>query len=302
MGKPERAHIGSIVTFLVAILIFVQSCRDLGTNPPPQTAAPSIDSIIPDSAAVGDTIRIIGSGFGSSRSSSTLIVGSQTATDIFTWSDTEIRARVPSGAVNTGIVITVDGISSNAKQYHIIGALTPIGPHLTSIVPDSAEVGDLITINGENFGAVQGSSVLIIGTRPAIKITQWTATQIRADVPLLAISDSLTITVGGVTSNSLPFKSSIISYSARVNPVFQSTCIGCHGGTAGLFVDTHAHLMSGTSINGPVVLPGNGEGSYLIRKLRGTAPGSRMPQGGPYLQDEAINKISTWIQQGAANN
>jgi hypothetical protein len=128
MGKSERAHIGLIVTIFVAILIFVQSCRDFGTNPPLQTAAPSINNIIPDSAAVGDTIRIIGAGFGSLRGSSTLIVGSQIATDIFTWGDAEISAKVPSGAVNTGIIITVNGISSNTKQYHIIGALTPTGP------------------------------------------------------------------------------------------------------------------------------------------------------------------------------
>ncbi len=301
MGKSVRSYGSSLTSVLVAVLTIVQGCQDLGTSLP-RPAAPFISSIIPDSAAVGDTIRVLGTGFGLSQGTSTLVVGGQSAIDILIWDDTEIRAIVPPGAINTGVVILVNQISSNTKEYHIIGVIAPAGPLLASISPDSAEVGDLITINGDNFGAAQGSSSLVIGGRPATKITSWAARQIQAEVPLLAVTDSVTLIVGGVKSNGLPFKSRTISYGTRVNPVFQSNCVGCHGGTAGLFVDTYAHLLSGTSSNGPVVSPGNGEGSYLIRKLRGTAPGSRMPQGGPYLPDETINKISTWIQQGAANN
>ncbi len=302
MSNTFKVFIGSLVAVLISILLIVQGCRDFGTSPPVQTVAPFINSITPDSAAVGDTIHILGSGFGSSQGTSTLLVGGQIATVVLTWGESDIRAIIPQGAINTGIVITVNNITSNAKQYHIIGAITPAGPILTSVAPDSAEVGDIIIISGENFGAVQGSSSIVIGARPASKIILWTATQIQAEVPLLAISDSIRLTVNGVPSNSLPFISKTISYGSRVNPVFQANCVGCHGGTNGLFVDTYAHLLSGTSLNGPVVIPGNGEGSYLIRKLRGTAAGSRMPQGGPYLQDETVNKISTWIQQGAANN
>ena len=33
----------------------------------------------------------------------------------------------------------------------------------------------------------------------------------------------------------------------------------------------YQHLMLGTSLHGPVVTPGNGEGSVIIKKLRGTA-------------------------------
>jgi len=61
--------------------------------------------------------------------------------------------------------------------------------------------------------------------------------------------------------------------------------------------------MLGTSLHGPVVTPGNGEGSVIIKKLAGTAGfGSQMPFGGQPLPDSTINKISLWITQGALND
>ncbi len=182
---------------------------------------------------------------------------------------------------------------------------TPSGnpPSVASIAPSAAAVGDTIRVIGSGFGSSKGTSTLTIGGRTAGTIVQWSDTLIRAEVPLLAAADSVRVTVGGQASNAVPFTASGISYAATLNPVFQSTCVGCHGGQNNLFVDSYAHLMAGNSLNGPVVTPGNGEGSYLIRMLRGTVSGKpRMPQGGPYLRDAVINKFSTWIQQGAANN
>jgi len=176
-------------------------------------------------------------------------------------------------------------------------------PSISALLPDSAAVGDTVRILGTDFGASRGTSSVTIGGQDAKTLIGWSNTEIRAEVPLLAVSDSVRVTVDGHVSNAVRFKARMISYSQTLNPVFQSTCTGCHGGTNNLFVDSYAHLTAGTSINGPVVTPGNGEGSYLIRMLRGVVPGKpRMPQGGPYLPDPLINKFSTWIQQGAQNN
>ena len=69
-------------------------------------------------------------------------------------------------------------------------------------------------------------------------------------------------------------------------------------------VDSYAHLMLGTSLHGPVVTPGNGEGSVIIKKLRGTAGfGGRMPLRAARISPmSTINKISLWITQGAQDN
>lgn len=176
-------------------------------------------------------------------------------------------------------------------------------PVLVAIAPDSAAVGDTIRVTGSNFGNIQLTSVISIGGKPAKTIAVWTDTEIRAEVPLLASTDSVRVSVSNKSSNAVPFKASLVRYSQSVNPVFQSTCAGCHGGEHSLFLETWGALMSGTSATGPVVVAGNGEGSLIVRMLRGTAPGRpSMPLGSPLLPESKINKISTWIQQGALNN
>ena len=52
------------------------------------------------------------------------------------------------------------------------------------------------------------------------------------------------------------------------------------------------------------VEPGDPDNSYLIQKLEG-APGimgSRMPQGGPFLDQATVDMIRQWIMDGAPNN
>ena len=52
------------------------------------------------------------------------------------------------------------------------------------------------------------------------------------------------------------------------------------------------------------VAPGDPDNSYLIRKLEGDAGivGSRMPQGGPFLDQATTDQIRQWIADGAPNN
>ena len=59
--------------------------------------------------------------------------------------------------------------------------------------------------------------------------------------------------------------------------------------------------MSGGN-SGSVVTPGDGSGSLLVKKLRGTAAGNQMPQGGAYWDESNINLIEIWIDEGALDN
>lgn len=92
----------------------------------------------------------------------------------------------------------------------------------------------------------------------------------------------------------------LISYSLTVQPVWDDNCTGCHGGSGGLFLGSYDLLMAGGS-SGASVIPGNGTGSRVIERLRGTS-GSRMPMGGAAIDAETIDLIETWIDQGALNN
>jgi hypothetical protein len=102
-------------------------------------------------------------------------------------------------------------------------------------------------------------------------------------------------------------KNTKISFKEDVMPVLQKKCMNCHNtedeSPSGLYMDSYAELMKGDSRHGPVIKPKKGEESVLIMKLRGTATfGKQMPRGKKPLDDETIEMISTWIDQGAKNN
>ena len=100
-----------------------------------------------------------------------------------------------------------------------------------------------------------------------------------------------------------------------VQQIFGQSCAlpSCHSPIArqgGLVLDTED--VSYTSlINRPVtnadpsasgavlVVPGDPKASFLIQKLKGTAPGDRMPQSGEPLSKGTIKLIEKWIKRGA---
>jgi hypothetical protein len=94
-----------------------------------------------------------------------------------------------------------------------------------------------------------------------------------------------------------------ISFNSDIQPLFNASCINCHGSQGNLSVRNYSSLMDGRSNNGPVVIPENGDESLIIKKLRGTASGDRMPSepASPW-SDFKIMLIKKWIDQGALNN
>lgn len=91
-----------------------------------------------------------------------------------------------------------------------------------------------------------------------------------------------------------------VSYSASIQPIWDSNCSGCHGSSGGLNLSSYAQLMSGGN-NGAVVVAGDGANSRIVQRLRGIG-GSRMPLNGAALPDATIEMVETWINQGALDN
>ena len=91
-----------------------------------------------------------------------------------------------------------------------------------------------------------------------------------------------------------------ISYSETIEPLI-SSCTGCHGSSAGLSLSSYANLMSGGD-SGAIVIAGDGSGSLMVKKLRGTASGLQMPKNQDPLDEATINLIETWINEGALDN
>jgi len=91
-----------------------------------------------------------------------------------------------------------------------------------------------------------------------------------------------------------------VLYSLDIQPIFRLVCIHCHGGAGGLGLENLDGLLAGGN-SGPVVLPGDGDGSLLIRRLDGRKT-PRMPTDAEPLLDAQIDAIKTWIDEGAQDN
>ena len=93
-----------------------------------------------------------------------------------------------------------------------------------------------------------------------------------------------------------------VKFSVDIAPVLAAKCVGCHGGgdrpAARFDMMTYRGLLRGGE-NGPVIVAGKPAESQLIKKLKGTGGGDRMPQRQPPLPPETIAKIAKWIEEGA---
>jgi IPT/TIG domain len=162
---------------------------------------PTITSLSPTSGAVGSSVTITGTNFGSTQGSSTVKFNGTIATSISSWSNTSIVAVVPSGATTGNVVVTVGGVASNAAGFTVSPSSTPT---ISSLSPTSGAVGTPVTISGTNFGTTQGTSAVTFNGTSAT-ITSWSTTSIVAQVPAGATTGNVVVTVGGVASNGAQF-------------------------------------------------------------------------------------------------
>jgi hypothetical protein len=159
-------------------------------------ATPSVSGLSPTSGTGGTSVTISGSNFGASQGSSTVKFNGKQATTITNWSGSSIVAVVPAGTPEGDgpVVVNVGGVVSNGMTF------TVTGPRITSLSPTSGAVGSSITIAGSNFGASQGTSTVSFNGTSAATITSWSGSSIIVDVPSLATSGNVVVTVAGIAS------------------------------------------------------------------------------------------------------
>lgn len=81
---------------------------------------PLITTVLPGEALAGEEVRIHGSGFGATQGSSTLTLGNAAATNIVSWSNTEILARIPTAAVSGSVRATVNSVNSTNGRLTVL--------------------------------------------------------------------------------------------------------------------------------------------------------------------------------------
>lgn len=179
------------------------------------------------------------------------------------------------------------------------------GPELESVVPARTFPGDRVVLRGVDFGETAGRVLFTggAGTIDAV-IVAWSDTEIEVVVPEGAEAGPVVVSAGGSTSDPIAFTpTQEMSLRNDVRPILLGQgCLSCHGGSGGLFLDTHAKILQGGG-RGPAVVPGESATSLLVRSLRGEGGVPLMPQGASESIPEAqILVIADWIDQGARDN
>jgi hypothetical protein len=145
---------------------------------------------------------------------------------------------------------------------------------------------------------------------PPFKKNDGTTLKAISDTPL-----TVTTTTSTTSTTLAPIWSAI--HANVIGPM----CGGCHGGSGGLSGlgncnTAHANLVNVASVRLPTmdrVEPGDPATSFFMHKLDGTqnmfdaqclggSCQSRMPLGGPYLDQGVLDAIRTWIMDGALND
>jgi mono/diheme cytochrome c family protein len=93
-----------------------------------------------------------------------------------------------------------------------------------------------------------------------------------------------------------------IDYSADVKPIFNKKCIACHGGVkkqSGFSLLFQDEAMARAKSGKFAIIPGDPDGSELMRRITCTDPDERMPYKKEPLTSDEILTLRTWIKQGA---
>lgn len=323
---------------LVGLLVLVVGCSDMGE---PEVFLPqllvSTNAINFSTISIGTNqnreILIVNAGEGELTGTLILVQDSTTFTLVpsgaFTVAaDDTLIAEIsfnPSSesAFSASVLLSSNDPSDAEISVALIGNGTAIPVPVLSLsrtqinfgtILSSTEMQQVITLSSTGTDTLLISSIAadlavfdINQTLPLVLIPGDSVNLTISFQPVVAgtFSGSMTISSNSTTSpdmvNLLGIAEAVVSYAASIQPIWNASCVGCHGASGGLSLTSYANLMANNSNHAPVVTASNGATSYLIKKLKGEA-GARMPQGGPFLSAATIANIETWINQGALNN
>ncbi|MDR0512394.1 MAG: IPT/TIG domain-containing protein [Treponema sp.] len=216
-----------LLPILCAFALIAAALTSCGNN------GPRIESIYPTIGRLGEPLVIRGQGFGDFRGEYFVtIAGIQpTSSAYLSWGSDEIVLRLPDFAsaglvrVHRGRNISNAVLFSNEDSLPSLprrsGEDSGINTRITSIEPDSAPVGSLVTIRGNNFGSSREEGVVFFswnappGTFAAefVEVSSvelgyefWSDREIRVRVPSGAASGNVKVQSLHGTSQLVPFQ------------------------------------------------------------------------------------------------
>jgi RHS repeat-associated protein len=222
ISMATNVYIGMAVSSSYVTAAFDNVSLGSGTPYP----VPTVSAVSPTSAAVGYTITISGSAFGTSQGTSVVYFNGVQAAAIASWSDTQIVATVPSGASTGPVTVVENGVGSNTDV-----ALNIYNPVIASVTPPAAPVGGQVIVTGTGLSTqwlnFAGQVVMFNGVAASPYV--WSATSLTVNVPQGATTGPLTVVVNGVPSSAMTFTvvdpASISSVSPGSGPIGSSVTV-----------------------------------------------------------------------------
>jgi hypothetical protein len=158
--------------------------------------------ILPDTGPVGTLVTIEGAGFSPFPDENVILFDwdglSGIPTPALTATRTELSCYAPAGAETGDVVVTLDGVPSNALPY------TYTTVRLTDVVPRSGVVTDRVDLYGENFSFDPTENVIRFDGTVA-PCTACSDTWIQTEVPPGATGGHVTVESHGHESNGIFF-------------------------------------------------------------------------------------------------
>ena len=227
-----------------------------------------------------------------------------------------------------GIAAEVDGLYGRID----LGATAPdtVAPTVALAAPAAGTVTGTVAVTAmaaDNIGVKQvqffaGTAAIGIATAAPFTVnwdstgTANGATSLTAQAQDAAGNVTASAAVNVTVSNTAtPPPPPAVTLAQLQSTIFTPICSACHTGSGASLPgsmnlttqsNTFAALVNVTSLevsSAKRVNPGDPSTSYIINKLEGTqTSGSRMPLGGPFLDQATIDTVKAWISAGALNN
>jgi hypothetical protein len=123
-------------------------------------ATPMITSLSPTSAAVGGSVTITGTNFGSTQGTGSVKFNGTSAT-ISSWSATSIVAVVPTGATTGNVVVGAEGVASTGPTFTVLTTTTTTTVLTSSINPSVYSTAVILSATvTASVGAAPNGSVI----------------------------------------------------------------------------------------------------------------------------------------------
>jgi hypothetical protein len=115
------------------------------------------------------------------------------------------------------------------------------------------------------------------------------------------VGSAVIVAVGLALSSFLGVFQNRVDYNTQIKPLLNKNCIACHGGVkkaSGFSLLFRHEALAPAKSGKPAIIPGDADGSEMIRRLTLTDPDERMPLDHPPLKPDEIDLLRKWIDQG----